>query len=146
MPNRIIDQTERTTIVGTESIVGTEQTSIGDTVPKNVRWTWNTVISWIYSIMGKHNIQKFSFNSAGNKTYTAERYESVFRYVMISASGTKVKMGVLANPELFLPETESEAGIINQFFTSSNSVARQVRIEVDAAATVYLFVTKNLIP
>lgn len=47
MPNRIIDQEESTTIVGTESIPGTEQTSTGETTPLNVRWVWNTVKTWI---------------------------------------------------------------------------------------------------
>lgn len=146
MPNRIIDQTERTTIVGTESLPGTEQTSTGEVTPKNVRWTWNTVINWIYSLMGQQSVVKIVISGAGNTTYTAARYENVFRYCMIANNGVTIKMGVLANQELYLPETESTTGMIDKLFTSSNSAARQIRIEVSDAATIYLFTTKNLIP
>lgn len=47
MSYRIIDQTESTEIIGTESIPGTQQTSTGETTPKNVRWVWNTALAWM---------------------------------------------------------------------------------------------------
>ena len=47
MSDRIIDLTEKTTVDGTESIPGTEQTSTSDTTPANKRWTWNTIKTWI---------------------------------------------------------------------------------------------------
>ena len=47
MSNRIIDLTKTSTIVGTESIPGTQQVATSETTPKNVRWIWNDVLTWI---------------------------------------------------------------------------------------------------
>ena len=47
MAYRIIDLTEKTTVTGTESIPGTEQTSTSDVTPANKRWVWNTIKDWI---------------------------------------------------------------------------------------------------
>ena len=47
MSNRIIDLTKTSTIVGTESIPGTQQVATSETTPKNVRWIWNDILIWI---------------------------------------------------------------------------------------------------
>jgi hypothetical protein len=120
MANRIIDQTEKVTIEGTESIPGTEQTSTGETVPKNKRWTFNTIWSWILT---KINLYFLEYKKLGNitssyTTGTALTDSSLVEVHIKVISGTPTfKIGSTSGGAEIMPETEAltenYCGVIN---------------------------------
>lgn len=110
MANRIIDQTEKETIDGTESIPGTEQTSTGETEPKNKRWTFNTIWSWILT---KINTLFLEYKKLGNitssyTTGTALTDSSLVEVHIKVISGTPTfKIGSTSGGAEIMPETEA---------------------------------------
>lgn len=144
MPNRIIDQTEKTTIDGTESIPGTEQTSTGETVPKNKRWTFNTIKTWLRS----DQIVKIDFAAGGSYVYSAARYEMVKGYVRVFGALANETIQIENNfsAEEYVPTTDASCGDFNFYSQASAADVRKLKITLSAAGTVYLFITKSLIP
>lgn len=110
MPNRIIDQTEKVTIDGTESIPGTEQTSTGETVPKNKRWTFNTIWFWI---LAKINTLFLEYKKLGSitssyTTGTALTNAAIVEVHIKVISGTPTfKIGSTSGGAELMAETEA---------------------------------------
>lgn len=147
MPNRIIDQTESFSISGAESIPGTQQTSTGETTPKNVRWTWNTVLAWLRSNLGYYELTKIVFSGAGSSNYQVSRYEKVIGCTFVQVSGTDtIKISNNASSEIYIDTTNANSGDINYYSTDSTATNRVLKIELSAAGTVYIHSIKNLIP
>lgn len=113
MPNRIIDQTEKVTIDGTESIPGTEQTSISETIPKNKRWTFNTIWSWILSKINTTFIEhkKLGNITSSYTTGTALTSAAIIEVHIKVVSGTPTfKIGSTSGGAELMAETEALTG------------------------------------
>jgi hypothetical protein len=90
--NRIIDQTNQEEIDGSESIMGTTQTAVEDTIPGNIRVVLNTLKAWILS--------KFT-ETDGLLTYSGTVIKG-FKITKITADGAGIWEYITTPTELVL--------------------------------------------
>lgn len=129
MPNRIIDQTEKVTIDGTESIPGTEQTSTGKTMPKNKRWVFNTIKTWI--LTGIYGYKKTVLDFTGTETqqYVAARYEKIQDIIMNPKYNTNtIKVGLNPSLDDIVEETTEHCNVVNKYYNNLSAGDRTINI------------------
>ena len=166
MSYRIIDQTEATTITGTESIPGTQQTSTGDTTPLNVRWVWNNAVmtwikSWMQAWLEPLLIETGSCNKITSHAfliadvtyeYTATRYEFVETIILKGlATGETATIDYytfnLATGSYdanSITVEDSNIININNYFDSSVTFERNISISPSANCTIIIKSVKGL--
>jgi len=172
MSYRIIDQTESTSIVGTESIPGTQQTSSSETTPLNVRWTWNTALAWMITkfeasvsflawivssliasssfksglqdlgVMNK--ITTYTFTEADYLTFEPSQYEMVVFVNARFGTATSIKIGTLRDQEAYQPETSNPSCNVNIYSNSSNVSDRSINIALNGTGTITIISIKNV--
>lgn len=93
-------------------------------------------------------IVKLTFAVAGSQTYQVSRYELVHKYVFLAPSDPNdtIKIENNLNGDVYLPVTTANAGSIDYYTQYVNAAQRILKITLINPGTVYLFVTKNLIP
>ena len=157
MSNRIIDLTLKTTLTGTESIPGTEQTSTGDTIPANVRWTWNGAVKtwiktwikeWIEPLMQADGLlftkTEYTFTEADYWTFEPDQYELVIFVNARFTTATTIKIGTLTEPEAYIAETSNTSSNIGLYCDSSNVSDRRINIALNGSGTVTIISIKNV--
>ena len=111
---------------------------------KSYKMTWSA----LKTFFKYDEIVKIDFAAAGSQLYQVSRYERVESYVHIAGSLPTETLKIANNHYgyIYLDETDADCGDINYFTQVSNATQRVLKLTLSDPGTVYLFVTKNLIP
>lgn len=111
---------------------------------KSYKMTWAA----LKTFFKYDEIVKIDFDAAEGINYDAARYELIkgFVYVQTTSINQTIYMDYGVAGEVILPAINATAGTIDKFCPESDAIDRVLYIETSAPGTVYLFVTKNLIP
>lgn len=135
MSDRIIDLTEKTTVTGSESIPGTEQTSPSDTVPANKRWTWNTIKTWILSSLSEG--QETITISPGNSDTITLRSQA-----LIAVNVSDIGVGGDENFKLKIGTTAGGSDIADLELAVSDTHGFRQVLAFSTAGTQTIYITE----
>lgn len=145
MPNRIIDQDEKGTIAGTESIPGTEQTSTGETVPKNKRWTFNTIKTWVLSFIPTYYSKLGDLKSSDTPSIVLTDSAIVEVHIKVVSGTGKFKIGSTAGgSELMQLTDEITEDFYQAVFIPCYSVTAYPRVTGLGTLKVTLVLRRNI--
>jgi hypothetical protein len=92
-------------------------------------------------------LTKINFTEAGSKTYNVAQYEKVVGYTFVQAGGSdSIKITNNLTGVVYVDATVDEARDFNYYTRSSQASERRLKIDLNAAGTVYIHSIKNLIP